>query len=154
MFPKTIEWKGDRVFILDQRRLPEEEVYLECPDVATVAEAIRTLAIRGAPAIGIAAAMGFALGALRIEERDFPSFFRELLSVCDTLRQTRPTAVNLRWALQRMKRVCEANKETHVEVIKERLVMEALAILEEDIESNKRIGEIGKDLIQDGVTIL
>ncbi len=154
MFPKTIEWRDERIFLLDQRRLPEEEVYLECADAAAVAEAIRTLAIRGAPAIGIAAAMGIALGALRIDKRDFPSFFHELLSICDTLRQTRPTAVNLRWALQKMKGVCEAHKGMDVGMIKERLVQEALAILEEDIETNKMIGKAGKDLIQDGDTIL
>ncbi|RLB03944.1 MAG: S-methyl-5-thioribose-1-phosphate isomerase [Deltaproteobacteria bacterium] len=154
MLPKTIEWKENKVIILDQRRLPEEEVYLECKDVYAVAEAIKTLAIRGAPAIGIAAAMGTALGALGIEKRDFTSFYRELLSICHTLEQTRPTAINLHWALQRMKVICETNKEANVEALKELLVTEALAMLEEDIEINKRIGEAGKDLIRDGDTIL
>lgn len=154
MLPKTIEWKENKVFILDQRRLPEEEDYLECHDAFTVAEAIKTLAIRGAPAIGIAAAMGIALGALGIDKRDFPSFYGELLSICDTLKQTRPTAINLRWALKRMREVCEANKGMDVGVIKERLIQEAIAILEEDVEINKKIGEMGKDLIRDGDTIL
>jgi methylthioribose-1-phosphate isomerase len=154
MFPKTIQWKNNRVFILDQRRLPEKEVYIECFDAPMVAEAITSLAIRGAPAIGIAAAMGIALGALKIAHRDFTSFYRELSSICDILKQTRPTAINLRWALQRMKEVCEANKGTDVEVIKEHMIREAITILEEDIETNRMIGEMGKELIRDGDVIL
>ncbi|MCJ7664177.1 MAG: hypothetical protein MUO24_08025, partial [Desulfobacterales bacterium] len=154
MFPKTIAWKDNRVVILDQRQLPEEEVYLECPNASAVVEAIKTMAIRGAPAIGIAAAMGLALGALGIDKKDFTAFYQELSSICETLKRARPTAVNLRWALERMKRVCEANKEKAVEAVKGLLVNEALAILEEDIEINKRIGEQGKDLIRDNDTIL
>jgi methylthioribose-1-phosphate isomerase len=154
MFPKTIAWKDNRVVILDQRRLPEEEVYVECQDAATVAEAIKAMAIRGAPAIGIAAAMGIALGALGIDHKDFTPFYQELSSICDTLKQARPTAINLRWALERMKRVCEANKGQRVEAIKGLLVGEALAILKEDIETNKRIGEQGKGLIHANDTIL
>jgi len=154
MFPKTIAWKDNRVVILDQRQLPEEEVYLECPNASAVAEAIKTMAIRGAPAIGIAAAMGLALGALGIDKKDFTAFYQELSSICETLKRARPTAINLRWALERMKRVCEANKEKAVEAVKGLLVVEALAILEEDIEINKRIGARGKDLVSDGNTIL
>jgi methylthioribose-1-phosphate isomerase len=154
MFPKTIAWKDNRVVILDQRQLPEEEVYLECLDAPAVVEAIKTMAIRGAPAIGIAAAMGLALGALGIDKKDFTAFYQELSAICETLKQTRPTAINLRWALERMKRVCEANKEKATESVKGLLVNEALAILEQDIEINKRIGEQGKDLIRDNDTIL
>jgi methylthioribose-1-phosphate isomerase len=154
VFPQTIAWKDGKVVILDQRRLPGEEVYLECSDADAVVEAIKTMAIRGAPAIGIAAAMGLALGALGITEKVFSSFYKELSVVCDTLKGSRPTAVNLRWALERMKRVCETNKEKGIEDIKGLLVGEALAILEEDIEINKKIGESGKDLISDGDTIL
>jgi methylthioribose-1-phosphate isomerase len=154
VFPKTIAWKDNTIVLLDQRRLPEEEVYLECRNVPAVVEAIKTMAIRGAPAIGIAAAMGIALGALGIVKRDFTSFDNNLHAICKTLKATRPTAVNLHWALERMKGVCEANKEKGVEAIKGLLVAEALAILEEDINANKKIGEIGKDLISDGDTIL
>jgi methylthioribose-1-phosphate isomerase len=154
VFPKTIAWKDDKVVILDQRRLPGEEVYLECSDVGAVVEAIKTMAIRGAPAIGIAAAMGLALGGLGIAKKDFPSLYKELSVICDTLKATRPTAVNLRWALERMKSVCEANQEKAVEAIQRLLVGEALAILNEDIEANKKIGEHGKALISDGDTIL
>ena len=154
MFPKTIAWKDNRVVILDQRQLPEEEVYLECLDAPAVVEAIKTMAIRGAPAIGIAAAMGLALGALGIDKKDFTAFYQELSAICETLKRARPTAINLRWALERMKRVCEANKEKTVEAVKGLLVNEALAILEEDIEVNKRIGAQGKDLIHANDTIL
>jgi methylthioribose-1-phosphate isomerase len=154
VFPQTIAWKDNKVVILDQRRLPADEVYLECSDVAAVAEAILTMAIRGAPAIGIAAAMGLALGALGIARKDFSSFYKELHAICNSLKATRPTAVNLRWALERMKGVCEANQEKGVEAIQGLLVGEALALLEEDIEVNKRIGEHGKGLIRDGDTIL
>jgi methylthioribose-1-phosphate isomerase len=155
VFPKTIAWKdNNKVVILDQRRLPAEEVYLECSDVTAVVEAIKTMAVRGAPAIGIAAAMGLALGALGIAKNDFPSFYKELLVICDTLKGARPTAVNLHWALERMKGVCEANRDKTVEAIKRILVTETLAILEEDIEANKKIGELGKELIRNGNTIL
>jgi methylthioribose-1-phosphate isomerase len=154
VFPQTIAWKDNKVVILDQRRLPREEVYLECSDYTAVVEAIKTMAIRGAPAIGIAAAMGLAVGALRIAKKDLPSFYKELSVICDTLKGARPTAVNLHWALERMKVVCEANKKRRVDDIKGLLVGEALAILTEDIETNKKIGEYGKTLISDGDTIL
>jgi methylthioribose-1-phosphate isomerase len=154
VFPQTIAWKDNKVVILDQRRLPREEVYLECSDADAVVEAIKTMAIRGAPAIGIAAAMGLALGALGIAAKDFSSFYKELSVICDTLKGARPTAVNLRWALERMKGVCEANKKRRVDDIKGLLVGEARAILTEDIETNKKIGEHGKALISDGDTIL
>jgi len=154
VFPQTIAWKDNKVVILDQRRLPAQEVYLECTDAGAVAEAITTMAIRGAPAIGIAAAMGLALGALGIAHKDFPVFYQELRAICTTLKATRPTAVNLHWALERMKGVCEANREKSVEDIKGFLVDEALAILKEDITINKKIGEHGKGLISDGDAIL
>jgi methylthioribose-1-phosphate isomerase len=154
VFPQTIAWKDNKAIILDQRRLPAEEVYLECSDADMVAEAITTMAIRGAPAIGIAAAMGLALGALGIVHKDFPAFYKELHAICATLKATRPTAVNLGWALERMKGVCEANREKSVEDIKGLLVDEACAILKEDIEINKRIGEHGKNLISEGDAIL
>ena len=154
MFPKTIEWKGDRVIILDQRRLPHQEVYLECTDASAVAEAIRTLAIRGAPAIGIAAAMGLALEAVRMDAQDLASLSRRLVEVCERLKQTRPTAVNLRWALERMRRALDQHENREGDAIKDRLVREALTMLAEDIETNKRIAEAGKDLIHDGDTVL
>jgi methylthioribose-1-phosphate isomerase len=154
MFPKTIAWQDNKVIILDQRQLPGEEVYLECPDAAAVAEAIKTMAIRGAPAIGIAAAMGIALAALGIPKNDYPAFYSELDKICKILKATRLTAVNLNWALARMRGVCEANREKPVGDLKRLLVAEALAVLEQDIEINKRIGVAGATLIHDNATIL
>jgi len=154
VFPKTIAWRDNKVVILDQRRLPGEEVYLECPDALAVAEAIKTMAIRGAPAVGIAAAMGIALAALSIPKKDYPAFYSELNKICKTLKTTRLTTVNLHWALARMRGVCEANREKPVGDLKRLLVAEALAVLEQDIEINKRIGVNGATLIHDNATIL
>jgi methylthioribose-1-phosphate isomerase len=154
VFPKTIAWRDNKVIILDQRRLPGEEVYLECPDALAVAEAIKTMAIRGAPAVGIAAAMGIALAALSIPKKDYPAFYSELNKICKTLKATRLTTVNLHWALARMRGMCEANREKPVGDLKRLLVAEALAVLEQDIEINKRIGVNGATLIHDNATIL
>jgi methylthioribose-1-phosphate isomerase len=154
MFPKTIAWKDNKVIILDQRQLPAEEVYLECADAAAVTEAIKTMAIRGAPAIGIAAAMGIALAALSIPKKDYPAFYSDLHVICEMLKATRITAVNLNWALARMWGVCEANREKPMGDLKKLLVAEALAILEQDIEINKRMGVNGATLIHNNATIL
>ena len=154
MFPKTIAWQNNKVIILDQRQLPADEVYLECPDAAAVAKAIKEMAIRGAPAIGIAAAMGIALAALSIPKKDYPAFYSDLHVICEMLKATRITAVNLNWALARMRGVCEANREKPVGDLKKLLVAEALAILEQDIEINKRMGVNGAILIHNNATIL
>ncbi len=104
---RTIEWRDNKVVMIDQTRLPGEEVYNEYEDFQSVAEAIRGMIIRGAPAIGVAAAMGVALGAREIIADTYESFSRQLSNVCDVLARTRPTAVNLFWAIERMKRVAE-----------------------------------------------
>jgi methylthioribose-1-phosphate isomerase len=150
---KTIEWKKDRVRILDQRRLPHEIRYVDCKDASTVAKAIRTLTVRGAPAIGVAAAMGIALAAKKIRSSQLEVFLEKLEKVFKEMGQARPTAVNLFWALGRMKRVL-AHDPTSVEGLKEMLEEEALRIFEEDVEVNRRIGDHGKSLIQDGDRIL
>lgn len=154
---KTIEWRDDKVFMIDQRRLPLEEVYVECSDYKQVADAIRTMVIRGAPAIGVAAAMGVALGALGIDVKDFETFCKKIDQVCEIISRTRPTAVNLCWAVQRMQKVLKAMKDHSVPDIKDiksRLKEEALRIYEEDIAINRKMGEIGQSLIQSGQTIL
>lgn len=153
-FPETITWRDDRVIILDQRLLPQEEAYLHCTTVDQVAEAIRTLAVRGAPAIGIAAAMGLALGAGQIRQTEHGAFVLELDRICERLKETRPTAVNLRWALTRMKDLCRAHSHETPDALTRRLVHEALVMLQEDVECNRRIGGYGKELIDDGHTIL
>src|SRR3954470_20421785 len=108
---RTIEWRNDNVIMIDQTRLPGEEIYNTYSDYKSVAEAIRGMIIRGAPAIGVAAAMGIALGAGEIIADTAESFFRKLENCCDVMARTRPTAVNLFWAIERMKRVAEANRD-------------------------------------------
>ena len=151
---RTIEWRDNKVVMIDQTRLPKEEVYNEYSDFKSVAEAIRGMVIRGAPAIGVAAAMGVALGARDIVADTFDSFFRQLANVCDIMAKTRPTAVNLFWAIERMKRVAEANRDKTLEDIREILKAEAIRIETEDLAICKAIGRHGAALIKDGATIL
>lgn len=151
---KTIEWKGDRVRILDQRLLPQEVVYLDCRDASSVAEAIRSMAIRGAPAIGIAAAMGIALAAKKTPSRQAGFFLKMIAKVCREMRRTRPTAVNLFWAVDRMQEILERVHLYGVEETRGSLVAEALRIYGEDREINRRIGERGKTLIRQGDGVL
>jgi len=119
---KTIEWKNDQVVMLDQRLLPHKEINRVCRDYKEVAAAITQMVIRGAPAIGVAAAMGVALGALKSKAKNFDQEFDEIVS---TLARTRPTAVNLFWALERMKKVYLANRDSGVEAVKRLLKVEA-----------------------------
>jgi methylthioribose-1-phosphate isomerase len=151
---KTIEWMGDRVRILDQRRLPQEVRYLDCRDASAVAEAIQTMAIRGAPAIGVAAVMGIALAGRKDQSKRPGAFRRTLLKVCEQMRETRPTAVNLFWAVDRMKKILDQVPAHGIEETRERLVKEALQIFREDIEVNRKIGTLGKRLIRNGDGVL
>jgi len=104
---KTIEWKGSYIRLLDQRRLPNEVRYMECRDAPSVARAIRTMTIRGAPAIGVAAAMGIALAAKKFPSHRMDFFRRKMELVCEMMKRTRPTAINLFWAVDRMKNVLD-----------------------------------------------
>ncbi|MEK6590129.1 MAG: S-methyl-5-thioribose-1-phosphate isomerase [Nitrospinota bacterium] len=151
---KTIEYNGGKVRLIDQTRLPLEEVYVECNDFRDVARAIKSMQIRGAPAIGVAAAMGIALGARGITTNDFHMFYSELLKICEYLANTRPTAVNLFWAIERMKSIADKNRNRDVESIKEILEKEAVKIWQEDISINRNMGKCGQELIEDGDTIL
>lgn len=148
---ETIAWRDDGVVLIDQRRLPAEMVYVTCRDYREVAEAIRSMAIRGAPAIGVAAAMGVALGMLHAEPPDLDAQFE---TICDTLARTRPTAVNLFWAIERMKRVYAGVRGRSLEEIREALRAEAEQIKREDIEVNRAIGRHGSELIPDGQAVL
>ena len=151
---KTIEWKGDRVRMLDQRKLPQVVKYLDCRNASSVAQAIRTMAIRGAPAIGVAAAMGIALAAKKIRSTH-PRFFAKTMErVCREMSGTRPTAANLFWAVGRMEKILEDVESDGVEEVRKRLVREALQILETDIEVNRKIGMYGKQLIKEGNGVL
>jgi methylthioribose-1-phosphate isomerase len=148
----TIEWQDDRVVMIDQRKLPLEEVYVECRNVEEMARAIETMAIRGAPAIGVAAAFGAALGVIGADPAgDLDRQFEHNL---ERLARTRPTARNLFWALERMKRVYAENKLLPCGALGLRLVKEAQSIEAEDVEANRKIGGFGKDLIADGDTVL
>lgn len=151
---RTIEWRDNKVIMIDQTRLPGEEVYNEYEDFQSVAEAIRGMIIRGAPAIGVAAAMGVALGARDIIADTYDSFSRQLSNVCDVLGRTRPTAVNLFWAINRMKRVAEENRDRDLQFIRETLKAEAIRIEEEDLAICKAIGRHGAPLIKEGATVL
>ncbi|MGH9696070.1 MAG: S-methyl-5-thioribose-1-phosphate isomerase, partial [Bryobacteraceae bacterium] len=146
---ETIAWTAEGVVMIDQTRLPRETVYVTCRDYREVAEAIRGMVIRGAPAIGVAAAMGVALGVL--ESNDPES---ALPAICETLAKTRPTAVNLFWAIDRMKRVYADVKHLPLAEIRKRLVAEAQAVREEDIAINRAIGKNGAALVPDGKTVL
>ena len=145
---ETIQWTDSGVVMIDQTRLPREEVYVTCTDHLEVAEAIRSMVIRGAPAIGVAAAMGIALG---MQRADSVSQFDE---ICEAIRSTRPTAVNLFWAIQRMRSVFDELGGRELPEIRERLVSEAIQIRLEDIAINQCIGKNGAALIPDGKTVL
>jgi methylthioribose-1-phosphate isomerase len=148
---KTIEWKNDQVVMLDQRLLPHKEINRVCRDYKEVAAAITQMVIRGAPAIGVAAAMGVALGALKSKAKNFDDEFNEIVS---TLAKTRPTAVNLFWALERMKKVYLKNRDGGVEAVKRLLKIEAQKIYKEDIAANKKIGEFGAKLLTDAKHVM
>ncbi|OGW61381.1 MAG: S-methyl-5-thioribose-1-phosphate isomerase [Nitrospirae bacterium RBG_16_64_22] len=150
----TIEWKDGLIRMLDQTKLPTEIVYVDCRDVEMVARGIRDLWIRGAPAIGIAAAMGVALGAREIRADSFDAFYEEIEQIAFKLGATRPTAVNLFWALDRMKAYVRGRREDGIAKIKEGLVREAQAILDEDIAVNRAMGAFGAEFLRDGDTVL
>jgi methylthioribose-1-phosphate isomerase len=148
----TITWENDRVILIDQRLLPAEEEYIECRDHIQVAEAIEDMAIRGAPAIGVAAAYGVALGVQKIEESD--DVEKEFGHILTRLGGTRPTARNLFWALERMKRTFEDHRHLVLSELKQKMIQEAKDIDKEDVEINKKIGFWGRDLLQDGQNVL
>lgn len=150
----TVEYANGVVRLIDQRRLPGEEVCLDCRDYQAVAEAIKTLAVRGAPAIGVTAALGLALGARAIDAHDFEQFWSRFLEICMVMAATRPTAVNLFWAIEHMKTYALAHRHLPLPDLKGRLEAEACAILEQDIANNRRMGLYGQALISDGARIL
>src|ERR671919_1106384 len=133
----TIEWKDDAVVMIDQRKLPSAEVYVTCKTASEVARAIKTMVIRGAPAIGVAAAMGIALGMRRSKATGTKQFVTEFQKTCDVMAATRPTAVNLFWAIERMKRTFAdaAQGGCSGDEIKQRLEAEARRIYDEDVQS-------------------
>jgi methylthioribose-1-phosphate isomerase len=152
---KTVEWTKDGVRMLDQRLLPSQEVYLTLRSYDEVAEAIKKMVVRGAPAIGVSAAMGIALGASQSVGTSVADLEDDFEYICDQMAKTRPTAVNLFWAIERMRATFRRAQATNdVEELKKILVAEALAIFEEDIAANRAIGKFGGPLIPDGATVL
>src|SRR5947207_13938678 len=153
---KTVEWTTEGVRMLDQRLLPTEETYLTLRSYEEVADAIKQMVVRGAPAIGVSAAMGLALGASQSVGTSVADLEFDFKYMCDVMAATRPTAVNLFWAIERMRgALAKAKAETKdVEEAKQRLTDEALNIFNEDIESNRALGNFGGELIPDGATVL
>jgi methylthioribose-1-phosphate isomerase len=144
---RTVAWQDESVVLIDQRRLPQEESYLVCRRPEEVAEAIRGMAVRGAPAIGVSAALGIALGVRLSPATDVAGLRRDLDTVAEQMRVTRPTAVNLFWAIERMRRRFAALEPRGVAAVRDGLLAEALAILEEDVAACRRMGDLGAELI-------
>jgi methylthioribose-1-phosphate isomerase len=152
----TIAREDDVVVMIDQRKLPAQEVYVRCKTAPEVARAIKTMVIRGAPAIGVAAAMGIAIGMRRSTATGTQKFAAEFYKICELMAATRPTAVNLFWAIERMKRTFAAGAEAgeSVDQIKDRLDREAAAIHDEDVASCRAIGAYGADVVPGNARIL
>src|SRR5712692_1292873 len=152
----TIAREGDAVVMIDQRKLPADEVYVRCKTAAEVARAIKTMVIRGAPAIGVAAALGIALGTRKSKATGTQKFAAEFSKICEVMADTRPTAVNLFWAIDRMKRsfAAAAAAGESVDQIKDRLDREAQAIHDEDVASCRAMGAFGAEIVPADARIL
>ncbi|MFZ3062685.1 MAG: S-methyl-5-thioribose-1-phosphate isomerase [Actinomycetota bacterium] len=151
---KTIEWTDGTVRLIDQTRLPLEEVFVDCADYQCIAEAIKTMKIRGAPAIGVAAAFGLALAAYSSGAGSSSEVLEDVKKARSVLAETRPTAANLFWALDRVVKRADENVGADVDKLRNIVIEEAIRIAEEDRETNERMGAIGQELISDGDNIL
>ena len=149
-----VRWDGERLVLLDQTRLPTEEIDQPCASWQEVAQAIKTLVVRGAPAIGVAAAFGVVLAARQSPAGDWDGFVADLERAIAGLGATRPTAVNLFWALDRMRRAAAAHRDLPLDRVKARLLEEAEVILEEDIAANRAMGAHGAALVPQGGRVL
>ena len=144
---KTVEWTDSGVRFIDQTRLPTEERYVTCATYEEVARAIKTMIVRGAPAIGVAAAMGIALGVRDAEGDHVSELRRRFDEICETMGETRPTAVNLFWAIRRMQQRFESLSEQPVARIRQELIAEAQRIYVEDLAVNEAMGRYGATLM-------
>jgi len=151
---RTIEWKNGKVVLIDQTLLPLQEVYIETTDYLKIAEAIKKLGVRGAPAIGVAAAYGLALAAQQSKATSTQEFLDEMAKAAEILGSTRPTAVNLFWALNRMMAKAKANSYLSVSRLKRILKEEADQIANEELSMSQLMGSYGAELIEDGDSIL
>jgi len=140
--------------MIDQRKLPGQERFVTCSDYRQVIRAIKTMVIRGAPAIGIAAAMGAALGAKKIKTGNLDDFKVRFNKICQEINRARPTAINISWAVQRMRNLVENSPVQKIEALKKTLIQEARHMLSEDIDNNKRLGFIGQKVIQKRAIVL
>ena len=151
---KPLEYKEGVLRLIDQTRLPREISWVECKTYNDVARAIKDMIVRGAPAIGVSAAYGIAIGARGIAANSGDVFFNELGKICDTVKNTRPTAVNLFWAVERIWKKAILNKDKSICEIKDIILNEAMLMEQEDIKTNREIGLNGNSLIKEGWTIL
>jgi methylthioribose-1-phosphate isomerase len=151
---RPVFWKDDTVMMLDQRVLPNKEVYLELTTPKQVVNAIKNMAIRGAPAVGVAGAMALALGAMQVQAADPQTFRRKFVRVCEQVRSARPTGYNLTWAVDRVYSVVADHPEADVPTLQRLIREEVDKIIEEDVESCKNIGRHGKEVIPKGAKVL
>ncbi|MCX8130034.1 MAG: S-methyl-5-thioribose-1-phosphate isomerase [Clostridia bacterium] len=151
---KPLEYKDGVLKLIDQTKLPTEHIIVDCKTYEEVAGAIVDMIVRGAPAIGVSAAYGIAIGALSIQTDSKEEFFSELLEICNVMRGTRPTAVNLFWAVDRVYGRAAGNKDKTIGEIKDIIVKEACRMDEEDVQTCKSIGVNGNELIKENSTIL
>jgi methylthioribose-1-phosphate isomerase len=151
---RTIEWTDAGVVMLDQRLLPAEEIYRTYTTYTEVAEAIRSMVIRGAPAIGVAAAMGIALGMKNANPGSLDELDAQFERICSSLAATRPTAVNLFWAVDRMKTVYRGVCSQGIQAIRSALINESTTMHSEDVEANRRLGRFGQELIPAKASVL
>jgi len=151
---RPLEFRDGILKLIDQTRLPTEHVIVDCRTYQEAANAISEMIVRGAPAIGVTAAYGIAIGVQSIETSSKEDFFSQLDSICDTFRKTRPTAVNLFWAIDRVYEAAHSNREKSIDEIKQIVLNEALKMDTEDVKTNKAIGRNGNQLIEAGWTIL
>ena len=150
----TITWTKGKVRLIDQSRLPQDATFIYCHDLDSVVDAIKTMKIRGAPALGIVAALGVVLGVQKVKSKRFKDFEKELNKSCEKLLNSRPTAVNVYWAIERMKKKLKMSKTKNVSVLKRTLLEEALDILEEDRKVNRAIGSHGSRLLKNEDSVM
>ena len=149
---RTVEWKNNSVVMIDQTKLPNELVFVKYTDYNDVADAIKTLVVRGAPAIGVSGAFGIALAALQSSSKTIEGLLSDLEKAKKILFETRPTAINLSWALEKIMEIAKQGKT--VSEVKDAVIAKAKQMAEEDIKTNKEMGKIGAELFQDNDTIM
>lgn len=151
---RPLEYRDGVLKLIDQTKLPTQKIYVECTTYMEVAEAIKNMIIRGAPAIGVTAAYGIAIGTQSIKTQSKSQFIKDIEEICNIMRSTRPTAVNLFWAVDRIYKTALSHMERSLDEIKEAVLNEAIKMDSEDVEANKAIGKNGLNLIKDNFTIL